>query len=112
VRLAIRELMQSDGRCPFREWLERLDIKVRARIQARVLRFETGNLGDYKALGGGVFEARLVFGPGYRICFSRIEQSMILLPLGREKASQAQDIREARRYWREYLEATRHGQAQ
>jgi putative addiction module killer protein len=49
--------------------LKSLDVGVQARIQARVLRFENGNLGDHKAVGGGVWEARLDFGPGYRLYF-------------------------------------------
>jgi len=40
-------------------------------IQARVLRFETGNLGAHKDVGAGVLEARLDFGPGYRVYFGR-----------------------------------------
>ena len=33
------------------------------------MRFENGNLGDHKNVGGGVWEARLDFGPGYRLYF-------------------------------------------
>src|SRR6476660_7073535 len=33
---------------PFREWLDGLDASVRGRIQARIFRFEMGNLGDHK----------------------------------------------------------------
>ncbi len=65
--LRIREYIAADGRSPFRDWLETLDCLVKARIQARVLRFEVGNLGDHKSVGGGVWEARLMFGSGYRI---------------------------------------------
>jgi putative addiction module killer protein len=100
------------GRSPFRDWLTTLDVSVRARIQARVLRFETGNLGDHKAVGGGVWEARLAFGPGYRIYFGRHQRAVVLLLLGGDKRSQSQDIGRARRFWRDYLEATRHGKAQ
>ena len=47
------------GKIPCRDWLETLDRAVRAQIQARVLRVETGNLGDHKSAGGGVQEARV-----------------------------------------------------
>ena len=50
----VREYLTADGKNPYREWLDTLDIMPRARIQARVLRFSTGNLGDYKSVGGGV----------------------------------------------------------
>lgn len=50
-----------------------------------------------------------MFGPGYRIYFGKEGRSVILLLLGGDKSSQVGDIRNARRLWREYLEATQHG---
>ena len=58
MTLAIREYVKESGRSPFRDWLDTLDFAVKARIQAHVLRFEIGNLGDHKSIGGGVWEAR------------------------------------------------------
>jgi len=104
MKLTIREYVSADGRSYFREWLDSLAIPVRARIQARVLRFETGNLGDHKSVGEGVWEARIMFGPGYRIYFGKEGRSIILLLLGGDKSSQAGDIRRARHLWKEYLE--------
>jgi putative addiction module killer protein len=109
--LHVREYLTRDGSNPFREWLGTLDIAVRARVQARVLRFELGNLGDHKSVGSGVWEARLAFGPGYRIYFGKDEESVILLLLGGAKATQRRDIRRAQEFWRDYLEAKRHGKA-
>ena len=105
VPLDVREYETAAGRSPFREWLTTLDRTARARIQARVARFEMGNLGDHKGVGAGVQEARVRFGPGYRIYFGRDGESLVLLLLGGTKASQTQDMRRARRYWRDYLEA-------
>ena len=48
-------------------------------MQARVVRFETGNLGDHKGVGGGVQEARVMFGPGYRIYFGQDGSTLVLL---------------------------------
>jgi putative addiction module killer protein len=86
---------------PFRDWLKSLDIGVQARIQARVLRFETGNLGDHKSVGDGVREARLDFGPGYRLYFARVGSTILLLA-GGDKASQAKDIAAAKQYWNDF----------
>ena len=109
MALAIREYLAKDGRSPFREWLGTVDVAVRARIQARVLRFETGNLGDHKSVGGGVWEVRLMFGGGYRIYFGKDGNSIVVLLAGGDKSSQPEDIFRARGFWREYLEARRHG---
>jgi putative addiction module killer protein len=109
VKLVIREYLSADGRSFFRDWIDGLDISVRARIQARVLRFEMGNLGDHKSVGRGVWEARLAFGPGYRIYFGKEGAAVILLLLGGDKSSQASDIREPRHLWQDYLRTRRHG---
>jgi putative addiction module killer protein len=83
---------------------------MQARIQARVLRFEKGNLGDHKTVGGGVWEARLDFGPGYRLYFGKEGAAVILLLVGGDKSSQSKDIAAAKRYWADFSEAT-HGKA-
>ena len=106
MSLTVREYETADGEIPFRQWLATLDRSVRARIQARVLRFEAGNLGDHKSVGAGVFEARIMTGPGYRIYFGRDGASLVLLLVGGTKTSQAKDIRRAQGYWRDYLAGT------
>jgi putative addiction module killer protein len=109
MKLRVREYVTAEGKNPFREWLDRLDVSVRARVQARIFRFETGNLGDHKSDGAGVWEARLPFGPGYRVYFGKEHHAAILLLLGGDKASQRKDIRHAQRFWTDYLEVTQHG---
>jgi putative addiction module killer protein len=109
TKLTIREYVTARGASPFRRWLSRLDMTVRARIQARVLRFETGNLGDHRAVGSGVWEARCDFGPGYRIYFGKPGATILLLLLGGDKASQRADIRNAQKYWIDYLEGINRG---
>ena len=63
ARLTVRVYVADDGTTPIRDWLATLEMPIRARIQARVLRFELGNLGDHKSIGTGVWEARCFFGP-------------------------------------------------
>ncbi len=108
----VREYVDSAGRIPFREWLDELDVPMRARVQARVLRFETGNLGDHKEVGSGVWEARLDFGPGYRIYFGRRGRELVLLLTGGDKKSQKKDLNRAKEFWRDYVMEQPHGKTQ
>jgi putative addiction module killer protein len=103
VAFVVREYVEDSGRIPFRYWLNELDEATRARVQARILRFETGNLGDHKDVGAGVLEARLDFGPGYRVYFGRKGRELVLLLLGGDKGSQKKDIKLAREFWSRYL---------
>ena len=102
--MTVREYFTAEGHSPFGAWLATLDVAVRARIQARVFRFQFGNLGDHKSVGEGVWEARLTFGPGYRLYFGKDGSRIVLLLLGGDKSTQKKDIERARRYWAEYLQ--------
>ena len=105
----VREYLTADGRNPYREWLDTLDVSPRARIQARVLRFSSGNLGDHKSVGAGVWEARVMFGSGYRIYFARDGAQLVLLLLGGDKSTQSTDVVRAQESWKAYQEDKRHG---
>ncbi len=68
----IRYYQDADGRRPVIEWVEDLaDRTVRARILARIDRLALGNAGDFAAVGDGVMELRLDFGPGYRVHYPK-----------------------------------------
>ena len=95
----------SSGREPFPEWLESIrDVKTKTRIRKRLDQLEVGNFGDCRSVGGGVYELRLHFGPGYRIYFGEIDNTIVLLLCGGDKSSQTQDIERAKIYWLEYKE--------
>ena len=89
-----------DGSCPFVQWLEGLrDRRARAKIKQRLDRLELGNMGDFKAVGKGVSELRVNYGPGYRIYFARTGQQIVLLLCGGDKKTQNKDILKAQQYW-------------
>ena len=86
----------------FDSWLRSLrDKAAQARIFNRILNIETGNLGDYKALGGGLYELRVHHGPGYRLYFTRNGETVVFLLAGGDKSSQNKDIIRARKLMEE-----------
>ncbi|MDI7775503.1 type II toxin-antitoxin system RelE/ParE family toxin [Asticcacaulis sp. EMRT-3] len=88
------EVRQTDE---FSDWLHSLkDIQAKARIVSRVRRFSLGNLGDVKPVGQGVSEARLDYGPGYRLYFVQRGAVVILLLCGGTKKGQQADIEKAK----------------
>ena len=65
------------------------------RIQVRIDRAEDGNLGDCAAVGEGVSEMRIHYGPGYRVYFVQRGIEIVILLAGGNKATQANDIKTA-----------------
>ncbi len=96
--LRIYEL--PSGRAPFSDWLVSIKDQVtRARIRKRLDKVEDGHYGDYKILGDGVFELRLHFGPGYRIYFAELNDTVVILLSGGNKGGQTKEIKTAKQYW-------------
>ena len=95
----------EDNRCPFELWLDALrDRQARARIKKRLDRIGLGNLGDFKPVGAGVMELRIVYGHGYRIYFAQSGAKIILLLCGGDKSTQDRDILRAKQYWTDFQE--------
>jgi putative addiction module killer protein len=80
------------------KWLDGLiDIHARARVLVRVERLAAGNPGDVKAVGEGVSEMRIDYGPGYRVYYKKHGRDVVILLAGGDKRSQASDIKTALR---------------
>lgn len=94
----------STGKAPYEEWFSSLDRQTRLRITSRLGRIQAGNFGDAKAVGEGVSELRLDFGPGYRVYFGRKGTTLVVLLGGGDKSTQARDIAKAQEHWRNYLQ--------
>ncbi len=87
----------------FKDWVNGLrDRQARARILVRLERMAMGNLGDVKPVGEGVSEARITYGPGYRLYFVRRGDTLIVLLCGGDKSSQTTDIMTALKLAREF----------
>ena len=94
-----------NGQSPFTNWLESIqDLGTQGRIGRRLERLANGNFGDCRSIGDGVFELRIHFGPGYRIYFGELDDTIVLLLCGGDKSSQERDIRRAKTYWLQYKE--------
>jgi putative addiction module killer protein len=102
VPFEVRILQLANGHEPFIEWRNSLDLALRVAVTRRIERLAVGNLGDHKALGDGLFELRLDIGPGLRVYCGREGRRVIILLAGGDKSTQARDILNARRYWKEY----------
>lgn len=91
------------GKNAFGEWLDGLaDISGQAAILKRIERVEEGNFGDHCSVGGGVWELRIHYGPGYRVYYGENGLKIVLLLCGGDKGAQKKDIRKARELWAEY----------
>lgn len=81
---------------PFERWLDDLrDPHTRRRLLLRLRKASIGQLGDVKPVAAGVYEMREFFGPGWRMCFARRDDVLILMLGGGTKATQARDIAKA-----------------
>ena len=83
---------------PVVEWLNSLDLATQARIHSRFSRLQEDNYGDCKKLGE-ISELRFNFGPGYRIYFSEIDNTIVLLLNAGDKKTQKKDIEKAKEYF-------------
>jgi putative addiction module killer protein len=101
--MEIREYVSRNGKAVFSEWLRKLkDRQARARIHVQIDRLALGQTGDSKALGGGIHELRIHYGPGYRVYYAMAGRRIILLLCGGDKSTQQQDILLARHHWQDY----------
>lgn len=75
-------------------WVKSLaDAVAVAKITTRIDRMQEGNFGNVAAVGEGVSELKIDFGPGYRVYFVRTGKVVVLLLCGGDKSSQKRDIR-------------------
>lgn len=80
----------------FADWLSGIkDGMTRRRLATRLRKASLGNLSDVKPVGGGVFEMREFFGPGWRMYYVTRGTVLIVMLGGGEKSTQQADIARA-----------------
>lgn len=103
----VLEYIDDSGDSPFSHWLDDLnDAQAVARIDARIGRLEEGLFGDCRAVGGGVWELRIDWGPGYRVYYAQSGKHFLLLLCGGDKRTQKADIKRAMLYWKDWQRRT------
>lgn len=101
--MEIRHYLTPAGHDLFQDWLDGLrDVKARVAIQRRVDRIAAGNFGDHKFCRDGISELRVDVGPGYRVYYGRVGQTVVVLMCGGDKRTQAADIGRAVKCWEDY----------
>jgi len=95
LQFAMLEIRKTET---YAQWIDNLlDLQARARVQVRIERLAAGNPGDVKAVGKGVSELRIDYGPGYRVYFTKRGREVVILLAGGDKTTQAADIKIALR---------------
>jgi putative addiction module killer protein len=100
--LEIKSFVDRDGRVPFQRWVDSLDKQAQAKIAIILSRLARGNRSQVKAVGNGVAELRLDWGPGYRIYFGQDGETLVILLGGGTKKRQEDDISAAKARWADY----------
>ena len=97
-------LRLDTGKDPFESWHDKPTTVLQRAVDARITRLAVGNFGDHKALGAGLYELRIMKGPGLRVYYGLKGDEIVVLIAGGDKSSQKRDIKRAKDLWRKYFE--------
>jgi putative addiction module killer protein len=95
-------LPSSNDWSPFGVWFDHLKAEAAAKVSVALTRLESGNFSNVKGVGGGVYEYRIDFGPGYRIYLGKDGDQLVIVLTGGTKKRQQSDIDHARACWQDY----------
>jgi putative addiction module killer protein len=104
----LRGYVDETGKQRFARWFESLDATAAAKVTIALTRMEQGNLSNARAVGGGVLEYKIDFGPGYRIYFGKDGERLVILIGGGTKKRQSHDIAAAQECWNDYKRRKKH----
>ncbi|MDY7114832.1 type II toxin-antitoxin system RelE/ParE family toxin [Halomonas sp. SSL-5] len=83
--MELTHYLTADGHDPFQAWLDATkgkDRQAAMRVLTRLNRLAAGNAGDTKAVGNGVLELRIDYGPGYRVYYAKVGRRLVMLLIG------------------------------
>lgn len=93
---------RKDKKLPFYEWLHDQEDAIQKMILARLRRMSLGNFGKSEPVGEGVSELKIDIGPGYRIYYSFVGVTIVLILCTGTKKTQKKDIEDAKFYFKDY----------
>lgn len=96
---------ERNGKDIFQSWLDDLrDLKAKTAIARTVRRLEKGNFGVHRFCRDGIYELVIDTGPGYRVYYSIIGKTVVLLLLAGDKRTQQKDIDKAVEFLKDFQE--------
>ncbi len=98
----------QNGRCPYDEWLDSLDNKIKSIIENRVERLKDGLYGDHRKLKNSLLsELRFDIGKGYRVYYKDLTNFILIIIAGSDKSDQKRVINQADKYFKDFVERNR-----
>ena len=86
----------------FDNWLTNIrDGKAQKIVLKRIRTMSLGTLGKVRSLDGNLFEAKIDYGPGFRLYFLNKDKKIIILLCGGDKSTQKRDIEKAKKMAKE-----------
>jgi len=105
--ISIQEFVDATGKSPFAKWFDDLAAVTAAKVTVALSRLGAGNFSNVEGVGGGVFEYKIDFGPGYRIYFGKESEHLVILLCGSSKKDQQKMIDKAKAFWKLYKASKR-----
>lgn len=96
------EYLDAQGESSFGSWFKDLNAEAAAKVTTALYRLQAGNFSSVKGVGEGVLERKIDFGPGYRVCFGKDGDDLVILLGGSSKNRQKEAIALAKRHWADY----------
>ena len=95
----MKEILETNE---YSSWIDNLrDKRAQIKIDVRVRRLAADNPGSFRNLGDCVNELKIDYGPGYRVYFTEVKGSIVILLAGGDKSTQTNDIEKAKRLARQ-----------